>query len=317
MSHHPLTPAARHLLEKIRQAGFPPIHTLPVEQARMGYLVSVQTMATPGPALTRVEDFSIPTPHGAALRARLWSDQPRDAARPQPVLLYLHGGGFVIGSIETCEAMCRQIAQASGAAVVAIDYRLAPEHKFPAPFLDCFAALDWLAAQAATLGLDAQRIAVGGDSAGGTLAAACALHARDAGLKLALQVLIYPSVQTSQLTESLATYSRELLLSRELMAWFDQQYKDPATPYDWRRQPLLAPSHAGLAPAWIGLAECDALADDGRMYAQALQAAGVPVQLCIWPGVIHDFINMGRFLPEAGELHAAVAQALKQAFAAA
>lgn len=311
MPEHPLTSATRHLLEKIRQAGFPPIYTLPIEQARFGYMASVQTMAQPSAPVARVEDFYIPTPYGSKLRARLWA--PTEAAN-LPVLLYIHGGGFVIGSIESCESMCRQIALQSGAAVVAIDYRLAPEHKLPAAFDDCFAALEWLAAHGHELGLDGTRLAVGGDSAGGTLSASTAIHARNKGIPLALQMLFYPSVQTTQMTESFATYSRELLLSRELLAWFDQQYKDPSQPADWRRQPLTA-DLKGVAPAWIGLAECDALADDGRMYAEALQKAGVPAELRVWPGVIHDFINMGRFLPEAAEAHSACALALKQAFA--
>ncbi|TAK76912.1 MAG: alpha/beta hydrolase [Aquabacterium sp.] len=312
MPEHPLNAATRHLLDKIRQANFPPIYTMPVEQARAGYQMSVGALAEPPVPVARVEDFSIPGGAGQPMRARLWADSKSAGL---PVLLYVHGGGFVVGAIETCESMCRQVAKQSGAAVVAIDYRLAPEHKFPAGLDDAFAAVRWLVAEGSGLGLDGTRIAVGGDSAGATITASTAILARDAGIRLALQLMFYPSVQTGTLTDSFARYSRELLLSRELMAWFDEQYKDPSKPEDWKRQPLKAPSLAGLAPAWIGLAECDALADDGRLYADALRAAGVPVELREWPGVIHDFINMGRFLPEAAQAHTAVALALRQAFA--
>jgi acetyl esterase len=268
-------------------------------------------MSLPAPPVQREQDLLIPGP-GGDLRARLWSPTP-DAN--QPVLLYLHGGGYVVGGIETCEHMCRQIAVQSGAAVVGLEYRLAPEHKFPACLEDGFAALQWLAGHGATMGLDPQRLAVAGDSAGGGMAATIAIMARDAGIKLALQLMFYPTVQTSLRTPSLLSYGTGLLFSREMMRWFDKQYKDPGALDDWRRQPLWAASHAGLAPAWIGLAECDALADDGRLYAEALRKAGVPVEVREWPGVIHDFINMGRFIPEAMQAHSEAAHAQKRAFA--
>lgn len=311
MTNHPLSKATAALLDKIRQAGFPPVYTLPIEQARMSYVLGVQSMSPPLPEIARVQDFHMHIASGP-MRAKLWAPS-QDAGLP--VLLYLHGGGFIIGSIESCEYMCRQIALQSGAAVVAVDYRLGPEHKFPAGLEDCFDALQWLVREGRqTLGLDASRIAVGGDSAGGCLSATTALLARDAGIKLALQALFYPTVQTSMRTGTLLNYSTDLLLSRDLMRWFDQQYKVPGTADDWKRQPLLAPSHAGVAPAWIGLAECDALADDGRLYAEALRKAGVPVEVREWPGLIHDFINMSRFIPEAAQAHSAVAEALKKAF---
>lgn len=311
MSEHPLTAATRALLQRIREASFPPIYTLPVEQARAAYVMSVATLGVPPAALPRVENFQIPGGAGQPMAVRLLAPST-DAGLP--VLMYLHGGGFVIGGLDTCDSMCRQLALQSGAAVLAVDYRLAPEHRHPAALEDCFAALQWLVRDGASRGLDATRIAVAGDSAGGTLTASTALLARDAGIPLVLQAMFYPSVQTDRLTESFTRYSREMLLSAELMAWFDQQYQDPSRPADWRRQPLYAPSHAGLAPAWIGLAECDALADDGRLYAEVLRQAGVPVELREWPGVIHDFISMGRFIPEAAQAHATLAQALKQAF---
>lgn len=300
------------LLDNIKRAGFPPIYALPVAHARVAYQAGVGASELPHVPVARVETFQIPGAAGP-MRARLWADSHDPE---QPVLLYLHGGGFVIGSIETCESMCRALAVQSGAAVVAIDYRLAPEHKYPAGLQDCWAALSWLAEHGRSMGLDSRRIAVGGDSAGGTFAACLALMARDAGLPLALQALIYPSVQTRAATASFKNFARDTLLSAELMKWFDQHAMgtEPLAPA-WHREPLHADDHRGLAPAWIGLAECDVLTDEGHLYAQKLRDAGVPVQLREWPGVIHDFINMGRFLPEAQVLHSEMAAAVKQAFA--
>ncbi len=187
-------PFAAHtqaLMDSIRRAGFPPISQQPVEMARKAYAAGVGAMAHPPVPLPRVEPFTIPGPAGD-IPARLWaSTHDKDL----PVFLYLHGGGFVVGGIDTCEAMCSQVAHQSGAAVVAIDYRLAPEHKYPAGLEDCMAALRWLVEHGHTQHLDASRMAVGGDSAGGTLAAILAVVARDAEIPLKLQALFYPSVQ--------------------------------------------------------------------------------------------------------------------------
>jgi acetyl esterase len=307
-----LTEMTRALLDKVQRAGLPPLHQQTVVQARASYRMGVGAMEGPRVELPRVDDFSIPGPAGN-IPARLWAPSNDPGL---PVLLYLHGGGFVVGGIDTCEGMCRRIAQQSGAAVVAIDYRLAPEHPFPAGLDDSFAALQWLVSEGASMGLDGRRIAVGGDSAGGTLSASVALMARDAGIPVALQVLFYPSVQTSSVTESYKAFSKNMMLDEPLMRWFEAQARGAGFKADWRREPLLAANHQGVAPAFIGLAECDPLADEGRQYAKVLQAAGVPVELKVWPGVVHDFINMGRFIPEAFEAHAAVAQALKTALQA-
>jgi acetyl esterase len=199
--------------------------------------------------------------------------------------------------------------------VLAVHYRLAPEHKYPAGLEDAWAALQWLAQHGHTVGLDRRRLAVGGDSAGGTLAACVALMARDAGLPLALQALIYPSVQVRDVTESFKAFSQGTLLSAELMAWFEQQARGGQLAQAWHREPLYAPDHKGVAPAWIGLAECDALTDEGHLYAARLREAGVPVEVREWPGVLHDFINMARFFPEADELHRELARQVRQAFA--
>jgi acetyl esterase len=308
-----LNEQTRALLDNIARAGFPPLHTLPMEQARLSYRMGIGASTIRPVALPRVEDFTIPGPSGHAIAARLYAPSTEPHL---PVMLYMHGGGFVIGSIDTCDAMCRSVAQQAGVAVVAIDYRLAPEHKFPAGLHDAWDAFQWLAREAHTLGLDASRLAVGGDSAGATLAATVALMARDAGLPLRLQALFYPSVQTSMVTDSFKAFAKGLILDSSVMAWFDANARQAGVPDDWHREPLKAASHQGVAPAWISVAECDPLADDGRLYADKLKAEGVPAELVVWPGTVHDFINLGRFIPQAAQAHTALAQALRQALLA-
>ena len=300
----------RDLIGNIAKAGFPPIHTLPIEQARLSYRMAVGASTVAPVALSRVEDFTIPGPSGHAIPARLYASSTEGLL---PVMLYMHGGGFVMGGIDTCDAMCRSVALQSGVAVVAIEYRLAPEHKFPAGLDDTWDALQWLVGEGHSLGLDGTRLAVGGDSAGGSLAVTAALMARDAGIPLRLQAVFYPSVQTSMSTDSFKAFSQGLVLDASIMRWFDDNSRRQDVPDDWRREPLKASSHEGVAPAWIGLAECDPLADDGRLYFDKLKATGVPVALAVWPGTVHDFINLGRFIPQAAEAHTAMAIALRQA----
>jgi acetyl esterase len=307
-----LNTATRALMDNIKRAGFPPLHQQGAQMARQSYRMGVGASEVPRAPMARIENFSIPARSGHSIPARLWA--PLDAPG-LPVMLYLHGGGFVIGGIDTCEAMCRSVAAQSGVAVVAIDYRLAPEHKYPAALDDTWDAIEWLRREGASLGLDASRLALGGDSAGGTLAASAALMCRDAGVPLRLQAMFYPSVQLSLQTDSFKAFSKGLMLDAELMAWFDAQYQVPGQALDWRREPLKAASHAGVAPAWIGLAQCDPLADDGRLYAAALEKAGVSAAVKVYEGTVHDFINMGRFLPQAAQAHADMAQALRHALA--
>ena len=232
-----------------------------------------------------------------------------------PLLLYLHGGGFTIGSIDTHDVLCRELARLAGCMVVSLAYRLAPEHRFPTASDDAWDALAWLAAQAEQLGADPARLAVGGDSAGGTLAAVSAIMARDAGLPLALQLLIYPGTTARQDTPSHQTFAYGLVLEAPAIAWFFDQYVGQGPDReDWRFAPLLAPDADGVAPAWLGLAECDPLVDEGVLYADKLRAAGVPVDLEIYRGVTHEFIKMGRAIPEARRAHADAARALRHAF---
>jgi acetyl esterase len=299
------------LLDRIRRANRPPLHTLSPTAARAAYEAGAEVLDLPRAALARVEDFNVTGAAGQPMHARLYAA----STTRLPVLLFLHGGGFMIGSLETHDSLCRQFARRSGAAVIAVEYRLAPEHRFPAAVDDAWAAMQWLAGGGATaLGLDGDQLAVGGDSAGGTLAAACALHARDTGPRLALQLLITPGTAAYADTDSHRRFASGFLLDAVTIEWFFEHYIDQRQRSDWRFAPLHADDFDGLAPACVILAECDPLVDEGVAYADRLRAAGVPVELDIYRGVTHDFIKMGRTLPEASEALDVAGRALSRAW---
>jgi acetyl esterase len=296
------------VLDRIRRARRPALHTLDAAAARRAYEAAAEVLELPRAALARVETFDIPAADGTPLAARLYAP----AQQRLPAALYLHGGGFTIGSLETHDSLCRQLARRSGAAIVALDYRLAPEHRFPTAVDDSWAAMQWLAEQGAAIGVDAGRLAVAGDSAGGTLAAACALHARDIGLPLALQLLITPGTAEHLDSASQHLFAHGFLLDRAAIEWFFDHYVDASQRGDWRFAPLNAEVDA-VAPACLVLAECDPLVDEGIAYGDKLRAAGVPVQLELYRGVTHDFIKMGRAIPEASLAQQAAADALHRA----
>jgi len=265
----------------------------------------------PSPKMQRLDSFTFAARDGFEVPVRLYA--PSD--EKLPVLIYFHGGGFTIGNLSTHDTLCRTLSHLAHCAVLSVNYRLAPEHKFPTAHEDAWDAVQWIATQSAELGLDCSRLAVGGDSAGGTLAAACALEARKAGLPLALQLLFYPGCAAHQDTPSHKTFAHGFLLEETHISYFFNHYlRSEADRDDWRFSPLSAPDAEGVAPAWFGLAECDPLVDEGVMYADKLRAAGVPVDLEIYRGVVHEFIKMGRALPEAHRAHADAAHALKTAF---
>ena len=306
-----LTPRMAGVLERIHRAKRPPFHSLSPRDARIAYRLGAEILDLPRAPLARVQDLTLRTP-AAELAARLYA--PSD--EHLPVLLYLHGGGFTIGDLETHDSLCRQLALRGGVAVLALDYRLAPEHPFPAAVDDAWAALDWLHVNAAQLGLDGQRLAVGGDSAGGTLAATAAFHARERGLPLKLQLLITPGTASAPTTASHKLFANGFLLDSAGIAWFFDHYLAREQRHDWRFAPLEAEDHGGLAPTCMVLAECDPLVDEGLAYGDRLRLAGVPVQLELYRGVTHDFIKMGRQIPEALTALEACGQALKDAFRA-
>lgn len=297
-----LTPRMAGLLQRIHRANRPPFHSLTPREARIAYRMGAEILDLPRAPLARVEDLQ-----AAGLPARLYAP----SVERLPTLLYLHGGGFTIGDLETHDSLCRQLSLRSGMAVLALDYRLAPEHRFPAAVDDAWAALAWLHQQSDRLGLDGSRLAVGGDSAGGTLAASTAFFARDRGLPLALQLLITPGTASRPDTASHRFFANGFLLDAASIAWFFDHYIDREQRCDWRFAPLEADDHSGLAPACVVLAECDPLVDEGIAYADTLRAAGVDVQLELFRGVTHDFIKMGRQIPEALTALNACAEALK------
>jgi acetyl esterase len=299
----------RSVLDRMARAGYPPVYTQTPQQARASYEATAGVLELPKAQLARVEDFSIPARDGHLLAARLYAP----SRHTLPVLLFFHGGGFTIGSIASHDVLCRELSRLSGCAVVSVDYRLAPEHRFPTAVNDAWDATQWLAGAGRDLGLDSGRLAAGGDSAGGTLAAVCAILARDAGLPLALQLLFYPGCAARQDAPSHERFGHGLVLERPHIEWFFDQYIDAGQREDWRFAPLNAPDVEGVAPAWFGLAECDPLVDEALAYADKLRAAGVAVDLEIYRGVTHEFIKMGRAIPEARQAHADAAHALARA----
>jgi acetyl esterase len=306
-----LTRAMQDVLSAMARAANAPLQTLSPADARMAYEAGTEVLEVPRLELNRVTNCVVPTRDGQHIKARLY----RPASGLLPALMYLHGGGFVIGNIDTHDLLCRQLSHLAGCAVLSVDYRLAPEHRFPTAAHDAWDALQWLRANAETLQIDASRLAVGGDSAGGNLAAVCAVWARDAGLPLALQMLFYPCCAPHQDTPSHRRFSKGFVLEKDQLDWFFGHYlRTPADREDWRFAPLLAPDVDGVAPAWIGLAELDPLVDEGVMYGDKLRTAGVHVDLEIYRGVTHEFIKMGRVIPEAQVAHAHAAQALRKAF---
>jgi acetyl esterase len=282
--------------------------------ARAAYARAVLTLDVAPVAMHELHDHRLRLP-GREITVRQYVPLAHGWAEPQPGLLFFHGGGFTIGSIETHDRLCRVLARAGGCHVYSVDYRLAPEHRFPAAVDDAFAALDWLRAQAPVLGVDVARLAVGGDSAGGTLATATALHARDRGIPLVLQLLIYPGLAARQDTESHRRMAHGFLIDADVIQWFFQHYlRQDADRTDWRFAPLLAPNLTQAAPVWLALAEFDPLLDEGLAYARRLRDAAVPVSCTVFEGMVHAFFQHGGFVPAARRAHAAAGAALRAAF---
>ena len=264
-----------------------------------------------------VSDTVIPSPQGA-VPGRIYTPKPEDAiGSPAPVLMYFHGGGFVLGSLNMVDGLCCQLARNAGVVVVSVDYRLAPENKFPAAAEDAYAATQWVAANAASFGGDPARVAVGGDSAGANLAAVVCLMAKDrGGHSPSFQVLLYPSTDGRRETASALRNGTGYLLTREMMDWFSALYQnspaDMANPY---YAPLRHASHAGLPPALIITAEFDPLLDEGRAYADRLAASGVASEYRCFDGTIHGFVSFYQILDKAREAIELIGSRLRSAFA--
>ena len=309
-----LHPQIVRAIEAMERAGLKPIEAMsPVEARQQMEATAKSRRAEPLP-VGRVEDRTIPGPAGPIPVRLYW---PATAGKV-PAIAYYHGGGHVIGSLDTHDLIARNLCHGAAALVCSVDYRMGPEDKFPAAVDDAFAALEWLHANAASLGADPDRLGVHGDSAGANLAAVVALMARDkGGPELRLQSLVYPVADYTLSTPSYETYATGYgLLTRAAMQYFQQHYlRSPSDAEDWRASPIKAASLAGVAPAIVVTAECDVLHDDGRNYADALKRAGVEAEYREYAGMIHAFFGMAPVVDDAMNAQRAVWDAFNRAFA--
>ncbi|WP_033213449.1 alpha/beta hydrolase [Kitasatospora phosalacinea] len=311
----PLHPQAEALRRQRAAAGTPPLYARSLAEARAADLADIRAAAGNPEPVGAVEELTVPGP-GGPLPLRVYrpvGGSARDA-RP-PVLLYLFGGGWTLGSLDTGDAICRRLTNAAGCVTVAVGYRLAPEHPFPAAVHDVAAAAEWIAAHAAELDADPGRLAVAGDSAGGNLAAALTLLARErGGPPIRHQLLVYPNTDHAADTPSVREHDDPLLFNRRSVAWYWGHYlADPADGANPLASPLRAPSLAGLPPATVITAEYDPLRDEGEQYARALRAAGVPVELRRYDGMPHGFFAMSGVLDDGRDAQQYAADRLREA----
>lgn len=312
----PLDPQIQAMRDNRERDNAPPLYTMTLADARAADLASIRDSGGEPEPVHEVVDLTIPGP-GGELPLRLYRPA---AAGPLPVLLYFFGGGWVLGTIDTADGVARSLANSCGALVAVIGYRLAPEHPFPAAIDDCYAATRWVAARAAQIGADPARLAVGGDSAGGNLAAAVALRARDGagntgagnggagdGPALAGQLLVYPNTDQLADDQSMRAFDDPFLFNRHSVAWYRRHYlTDPRDASSPLASPLRAQSLAGLPPALVITAEYDPLRDQGEAYARRLADDGVQAELCRYPGMAHGFFTM---IGTVDASRAAIAQA--------
>ncbi len=300
------TKEVQDLLDLIESAGLPPLSEMSLDDARASY---ARLAVQPGPEVAAVRNLHVTDgPHGP-FGVRVY--EPSETEDTPGCLVWIHGGGFVIGDLETADSTCRVLANEAGVVVVSVDYHLAPEHPYPAAVDDVVTALGWVVDHAEDLGIDPDRLAVGGDSAGGNLAAVACQLARAAGRpRIAYQLLVYPAVDLAGAHPSRRENGEGYFLTDDTMTWFRLQYlggRDPSTP---RVSPLLASDHSRLPPAMVVTAEFDPLRDEGLAYADALEAAGVPVERVHFEGQIHGFFDFD-FLPECAVARSRAASALR------
>ena len=312
-----LHPQARALLDLLEQRAVPPTHTLPVADARRFYRERRHITQPDPPAVAELRELQAEGLRGP-IPLRLYRPAGSSAAQQLPVLVYYHGGGWTIGDLDTHDTLCRELSNLSGCAVVAVDYRMGPEHRFPAAVDDVLAATRWVRREAASLGVDATRLAVGGDSAGGNLAAVVAIAARDAGdLPIAFQLLIYPATDMRCVHPSHVTNGQGYLLTRDTIRYFHDHYIiDETQDLDWRASPLLREDLAGLPPALVLTAGYDPLRDEGLDYARALTEAGNRAVHVCFDRQIHGFITMGRLFDDASTALVLCAGELRRALGA-
>ncbi|MGX9424693.1 MULTISPECIES: alpha/beta hydrolase [Bradyrhizobium] len=309
-----LDPDAAAVFKAFQEAGRPAYETLTAPEARAYYSQARFVSNPEPPELAQVEPLSIPAPHGT-IPARVYRPKKlRQKDGLSPALVFFHGGGWVIGDLDTHDVVCRKLADEGELIAISVDYRLAPEHKFPAAIDDAIAATKWVAANAKQLGIDAARLCVGGDSAGGNLAAVVAIAARDGnGPAIAGQVLIYPAVDFAMTHPSHSEPETSILLTHSVIRWFRDHYlSSAADAHDWRASPARATTLIGLPPAYVLTAGADPLRDEGDEYAERLKAAGVPVTYKHFPGQFHGFFTMGKLLNQANVAASDIGAWLKQ-----
>ncbi|MFI6519318.1 alpha/beta hydrolase [Spirillospora sp. NPDC050679] len=305
----PLHPQTERFLEELRAwtAMDTPEPSIPQMRAQLDLEFPVEHRELPHVADTTVRGAAGPVP------VRVYRPEPL-GGRPLPALVYFHGGGWVVGGMRNVEGVCRELAARARCTVVNVEYRLAPEHPFPAAVEDAWAATAAVVREAARFGADPRAVAVAGDSAGGNLAAVVALLARERGVRLAHQLLVYPVTDTARSTPSWATYGDGYGLDADAMARFMELYRGTADPSDPRLAPLRAPDLSGAAPATVLTAECDILRDEGEEYARRLAEAGVPVELRRYDGVVHSFFLMPEVFDAGAEAQKFAVQRLRAAF---
>lgn len=309
-----LDPQAAALLEAAEASGRPPLESLDPEAARAQFKELTLAVAIAPAPVGKVIDRTVPGP-AAPLPVRVY--QPESAGGPWPVLVYFHGGGFVLGDLETHDSVCRWVCRKAAVVVVSVDYRLAPEHPFPAALDDSLAAIRWVAGNGAEIGADGARLAVGGDSAGANLSTVAAGILRDeGGPAIRYQLLVYPVTDMAMDTPSHKQLADGYRLTRSLIDWFYSHYLPPGTDSaDPRLSPAKADTLAGLPPALVVTAGFDPLRDEGKAYADAMRAAGVAVDYRCYDGMIHGFLHMGGRLDGGRALLDEAAGALKEALA--
>jgi len=296
-----LDPDAALVFKAFQEAGRPPYETVSPVEARELYLKARVVSNPEPPELKSVQPLAIPASHGP-IPARVYTPlRLRETNGLAPCLVFFHGGGWVIGNLDSHDVVCRKLADEGQIIVISVDYRLAPEHKFPAAIDDAVTATKWIADNAKQLGIDASRLSVGGDSAGGNLAAVVAISARDGnGPAIAGQVLIYPAIDFALTHASHSEPETSLLLTHSVVRWFRAHYLNGAADVeDWRASPARARTLIGLPPAYVLTAGADPLRDEGDEYAKRLKEAGVPVTYRTFPGQFHGFFTMGKLLRQA------------------
>jgi len=309
-----LNPQAAALLQQGAESGAPTLDAGTPDEGRAVFLAMTGQVGLPPVEVAQIREIQIPGPNGDIRSLVITPNNAGDG--PLPVLIYYHGGGWVIGCPESHNSETRFYADAAKCVVVVPDYRLSPEHKFPAAPEDCYAVLEWVAANGDAINGDPSRIAVGGDSAGGNLSAVVAQMTRErGGPAISLQVLVYPATDMSQDSESYESNKDGYFLTGEMMAWFRKHYLlGPSDIKDTRASPLLAQDFSGLAPALVMTAGYDPLRDEGDAYADRLKSAGVAVEHIKYPGQIHGFVSMAGVIDEGREFLERAAKALRQAF---